>query len=87
MENSKEGGAGEKAVEVNPNPNPSAVNSDESAVVAAAAEAVGPARRPFTELSQVDADLALARVLQEQASDLLPSLYLSDFFLLTNPFS
>jgi hypothetical protein len=70
MENSKEVYAGEKVVETNPNP--STVNSDESAVVAAAAEASGPARRPFTELSQVDADLALARVLQEQASDLLP---------------
>lgn len=73
MENSKESSAGEKPAEPNPNPNPSAVNSDDSAAVAAAAEIAAPTRRPFTALSQVDADLALARVLQEQASDLLPS--------------
>ncbi|XP_078173915.1 E3 ubiquitin ligase BIG BROTHER-related-like isoform X2 [Carex rostrata] len=66
MENSKESSAGEKPAEPNPNPNPNAVNSDDSAAVAAAAEVAAPTRRPFTTLSQVDADLALARVLQEQ---------------------
>ncbi|KAJ4774857.1 RING/U-box superfamily protein [Rhynchospora pubera] len=68
MENSKESGAGEKPADPNPNPssNPSAENSDESGAVSAAAEVAAPTRRPFTALSQVDADLALARVLQEQ---------------------
>lgn len=71
MENSKESSAGEKTAEANPNPNPSQVSADESAAVAAAsatAETGAPTRRPFTALNQVDADLALARVLQEQAA-------------------
>ncbi|KAJ3692781.1 hypothetical protein LUZ60_011876 [Juncus effusus] len=73
MENTKESGAGEKPAETNPspNPNPSAEIPDESAAVAVASaaeteDASTPSRRPFTALSQVDADLALARVLQEQ---------------------
>lgn len=34
-----------------------------------------PSRTPFTNLSQVDADLALARTLQEQVFPLLHSFY------------
>jgi E3 ubiquitin-protein ligase BIG BROTHER and related proteins len=43
-----------------------AVEATDDGAAAAAAEA---ARRPFTALSQEEADLALARVLQEQVSD------------------
>ncbi|KQJ99294.1 E3 ubiquitin ligase BIG BROTHER-related isoform X2 [Brachypodium distachyon] len=41
-------------------------DDDVSAAAAAAGAADGAARRPFTALSQEEADLALARVLQEQ---------------------
>jgi E3 ubiquitin-protein ligase BIG BROTHER-like protein len=80
MEGSKgSGGGGDGAgpekpsAESNPSLNPppptaAAVEAtdDGGAAAAAAAEA---ARRPFTALSQEEADLALARVLQEQVSD------------------
>lgn len=56
-----------------PNVPPSAAGDDggaSAAAAAAAAAAPAPAdgRRPFTSLSQEEADLALARVLQEQVS-------------------
>jgi hypothetical protein len=54
-----------------PNVPASAAGDDgASAAAAAAADAAPPAdgRRPFTSLSQEEADLALARVLQEQVS-------------------
>ncbi|KAL6601334.1 hypothetical protein ACP70R_044554 [Stipagrostis hirtigluma subsp. patula] len=62
------GGCGEKpGADPNPSPNPSppaaAAGGDGDAAAAAAAAV---ARRPFTALSQEEADLALARVLQEQ---------------------
>nr|CAD1830465.1 unnamed protein product [Ananas comosus var. bracteatus] len=73
MENAKE--SGDKTTDGNPNPNsnpnPSA-GEDEPRAVPSAAEAAEQAvarartRTPFTSLSQVDADLALARALQEQ---------------------
>lgn len=49
-----------------PQPTAVAVEATDDGAAAAAAEA---ARRPFTALSQEEADLALARVLQEQVSD------------------
>lgn len=39
-------------------------------------------RTPFTDLSQVDADLALARTLQEQVSIYILYLYLLSFYFL-----
>jgi E3 ubiquitin-protein ligase BIG BROTHER-like protein len=78
MEGSKgSGGGGDGAgpekpsAESNPSLNPppptaAAVEATDDGGAAAAAEA---ARRPFTALSQEEADLALARVLQEQVSD------------------
>lgn len=73
MEDSKGsggGGADKPTAEPNPNPNPppppASAGDDGDAAAAAAAAA---ARRPFTALTQEEADLALARVLQEQASD------------------
>jgi E3 ubiquitin-protein ligase BIG BROTHER-like protein len=63
------GGAGEKpSADQNLSPNtPAATGGDDDvSAVTAAAAAVG--RRPFTALSQEEADLALARVLQEQVS-------------------
>jgi hypothetical protein len=76
MEDSKgSGGADTPGAGPNPTPNqppPAAASrpDDDAAAVAAAAaaQADDEARRPFTALSQVDADLALARVLQDQAS-------------------
>lgn len=68
------GAAGDKpGADASPATNP-APPAAAVAVAAAAADAGGDddvaaaaeARRPFTALSQVDADLALARVLQEQ---------------------
>ncbi|TVU10163.1 hypothetical protein EJB05_43674, partial [Eragrostis curvula] len=73
MEDSKGsggGGAEKPTAEPNPNPNPpppAAEAGDDGDAAAAAAAAAG--RRPFTALTQEEADLALARVLQEQASD------------------
>ncbi|KAK3132820.1 hypothetical protein QOZ80_6AG0528190 [Eleusine coracana subsp. coracana] len=70
MEDSKGsgGGGGDKpSAEPNPNPNPApppAAAGDDGDAAAAAAAAAG--RRPFTALTQEEADLALARVLQEQ---------------------
>lgn len=52
-------------------PAASAAGDDGASVAAAAAAAAAPpadGRRPFTSLSQEEADLALARVLQEQVS-------------------
>lgn len=49
-----------------PNVPPSAAGDGGASATAAAAPAAG--RRPFTSLSQEEADLALARVLQEQVS-------------------
>ncbi|GJN15521.1 hypothetical protein PR202_gb02442 [Eleusine coracana subsp. coracana] len=59
------GGAADNSIpDQNPSPNnpPPAATGDDDAAHAAAAEG----RRPFTSLSQEEADLALARVLQEQ---------------------
>ncbi|KAM0869070.1 hypothetical protein ACQ4PT_040906 [Festuca glaucescens] len=64
---SKATGGGEKPIDdqsLSPN-TPAATGGDDD-VSAVAAAAVG--RRPFTALSQEEADLALARVLQEQVS-------------------
>uniref|UniRef100_A0ACD5XUY1 Uncharacterized protein n=1 Tax=Avena sativa TaxID=4498 RepID=A0ACD5XUY1_AVESA len=74
MEDSKGSGGGDRpGADAGPNPTPnqpppvaSSGGDDDAAAVAAAAQAEDEARRPFTALSQVDADLALARVLQEQ---------------------
>ncbi|XP_020592260.1 E3 ubiquitin ligase BIG BROTHER-related-like [Phalaenopsis equestris] len=68
MENIKENsGAGDKDFSENPNPN-SSFNSAGEADGGTAPEMVPrtPSRTPFTSLSQLDADLALARALQEQ---------------------
>ncbi|GJN04201.1 hypothetical protein PR202_ga21726 [Eleusine coracana subsp. coracana] len=58
------GAADNPTPDQNPSPNspPPAAAGDDDAAHAAAAEG----RRPFTSLSQEEADLALARVLQEQ---------------------
>lgn len=84
MEGSKgSGGGGDGAgpekpsAESNPSLNPppptaaavEATDDGGAAAAAAAAAAAEAARRPFTALSQEEADLALARVLQEQVSD------------------
>ncbi|VAI35104.1 unnamed protein product [Triticum turgidum subsp. durum] len=76
MEDSKgsDGGGERPGADHNPSPDqlpPVAApgGGDDAAAAAAAAAAAlaeDEARRPFTALSQVDADLALARVLQEQ---------------------
>ncbi|WOL17235.1 E3 ubiquitin-protein ligase [Canna indica] len=73
MDNREESGAGSKHVtaEDNPNPEPRSTSPPSAEDVAIQTEAVPPpppplARTPFTSLSQVDADLALARALQEQ---------------------
>ncbi|RWW29591.1 hypothetical protein GW17_00005882 [Ensete ventricosum] len=69
MENGEEGGARNKhdTSEGISNPNPSPIPPPPPRDDPLAAEvAPPPARRPFTSLSQVDADLALARALQEQ---------------------
>jgi hypothetical protein len=58
------------SAEPNPNrnpPSPPAAAGDDGDAAATAAATEGP--RPFTALTQEEADLALARVLQEQASD------------------
>ena len=75
MEDSKGSGGGGAGAGPNPTPNqpppPPASGGDDDAAAAAtvaASQAEDESRRPFTALSQVDADLALARVLQEQAS-------------------
>ena len=73
MEDSKGSGGGGAGAGPNPTPNqppppPASGGDDDAAAAAAAAVAEDESRRPFTALSQVDADLALARVLQEQAS-------------------
>ncbi|XP_072968307.1 E3 ubiquitin ligase BIG BROTHER-related-like [Typha angustifolia] len=68
MENAKEGGDGDKPTDVNPDPNSTSPTGDAAVPPAdsAAAAPPPPPRTPFTSLSQVDADLALARALQEQ---------------------
>lgn len=68
MENIKENsGAGDKAFSENPNPN-SSFNSVAAADAGSSPEMAPrtPSRTPFTSLSQLDADLALARALQDQ---------------------
>lgn len=74
MENSKESGAGDKIADDSPSPNPPTPveGETEPAVGAAPPPPRSPSRMPFTSLSQVDADLALARALQEQVSILDP---------------
>ncbi|KAJ0968706.1 hypothetical protein J5N97_021583 [Dioscorea zingiberensis] len=62
MENSNEHSAGAKAADQNPSPNAATVTGDGDPAPAVAR----PTRTPFTNLSQIDADLALARTLQEQ---------------------
>ncbi|XP_073100503.1 E3 ubiquitin ligase BIG BROTHER-related isoform X1 [Elaeis guineensis] len=68
MENSKESGAGDKIADESPSPNspPPVEGEAEPTMGAAPPPARLPSRMPFTSLSQVDADLALARALQEQ---------------------
>ncbi|KAK8947379.1 E3 ubiquitin ligase BIG BROTHER-related [Platanthera zijinensis] len=69
MEKAKEsGGAGDKAPVENPNSNssPLAAISSDGGPAPAMPPPHMPSRTPFTSLSQVDADLALARALQEQ---------------------
>ncbi|KAG8087729.1 hypothetical protein GUJ93_ZPchr0010g10666 [Zizania palustris] len=56
--------ADERSSDQNPTPNPPPADGGDGATEAAAAAAAS--RRPFTSLSQEEADLALARVLQEQ---------------------
>uniref|UniRef100_A0ACD5Y7J3 Uncharacterized protein n=1 Tax=Avena sativa TaxID=4498 RepID=A0ACD5Y7J3_AVESA len=58
------GGAEKPSADQNHSPNTPAATGGDDDVPAAAAATVG--RRPFTALSQEEADLALARVLQEQ---------------------
>lgn len=65
MENAKEiSGAGDKAPTENPNSNSSLSSADGGSATEIPPHM--PSRTPFTSLSQVDADLALARALQEQ---------------------
>lgn len=67
MEGPKGNGGEKPSADQNHSPNtPAAAGAGGDDVSAAAAAAVG--RRPFTALSQEEADLALARVLQEQVS-------------------
>ncbi|XP_058080152.1 E3 ubiquitin ligase BIG BROTHER-related-like [Magnolia sinica] len=61
MENAKESNHGNKPNEENPSPNSEFELEPESIP-----SSRQPSRTPFTSLSQVDADLALARTLQEQ---------------------
>lgn len=74
MDDSKESGAGDKIADESPNPNPppAAEGEAEPAMGVAPEPTRTPPRTPFTSLSQVDADLALARALQEQVSPLDP---------------
>ncbi|XP_074562515.1 E3 ubiquitin ligase BIG BROTHER-related-like [Curcuma longa] len=68
MQNAEESGAGGKhttAVDSR-SPNPPSIFSQPAGDAQLPSEAVPPPRTPFTSLSQVDADLALARALQEQ---------------------
>lgn len=72
MENGEEGGARNKhaTAEGISNPDPSPIPPPPPRDAPLAAEVAPPsARTPFTSLSQVDADLALARALQEQVPD------------------
>ncbi|XP_043714218.1 E3 ubiquitin ligase BIG BROTHER-related-like [Telopea speciosissima] len=62
MDNAKEAGGEAKTNEENPNPATEAEVEPESDLPASRQAS----RTPFTSLSQVDADLALARALQEQ---------------------
>lgn len=61
MENADEDAAGKNPASPPENPNPRPVVVGDTAPTPAP-----PSRTPFTSLSQVDADLALARRLQEQ---------------------
>ncbi|KAH7685780.1 hypothetical protein IHE45_04G062200 [Dioscorea alata] len=64
MDNLNELSAGAKPADQNPNPNAAAVAGDGDPAQAVAR----PTRTPFTNLSQVDGDLALACTLQEQVA-------------------
>ncbi|XP_008795341.2 E3 ubiquitin ligase BIG BROTHER-related-like [Phoenix dactylifera] len=68
MENAKESGTGDKIADENHSPKtPTPADAEaEPAAGLAPPPPRPPARTPFTGLSQVDADLALARALQEQ---------------------
>ncbi|XP_077246545.1 E3 ubiquitin ligase BIG BROTHER-related-like [Tasmannia lanceolata] len=69
MENAKESCGGEKPNDENPNPNPNpnpSPNPDSNPEAAPNSPSRPPSRTPFTSLSQIDADLVLARTLQEQ---------------------
>ncbi|RWR92293.1 E3 ubiquitin ligase BIG BROTHER-related [Cinnamomum micranthum f. kanehirae] len=59
MENTKDSCGGEKPIQENPNPDPDLKTESNPS-------SHQPSRTPFTSLSQFDADLALARTLQEQ---------------------
>ncbi|KAH7659737.1 Pyridoxal phosphate-dependent transferase domain 1-containing protein [Dioscorea alata] len=67
MDNLNELSAGAKPADQNPNPNAAAVAGDGDPAQAVAR----PTRTPFTNLSQVDGDLALACTLQEQVATYL----------------
>ncbi|URE35495.1 Zinc finger, C3HC4 type (RING finger) [Musa troglodytarum] len=72
MEKGEESGAGNKPATDEDSPIPSATPTvpPPPGDAAPAAEAPAPpARAPFTSLSQIDADLALVRILQEQVPD------------------
>lgn len=74
MENSKDQVSNSSNENPNPNPNPNPDNNRNDAVVVGGGEDLNNirtssrsnSRTPFTNLSQVDADLALARTLQDQ---------------------
>ncbi|XP_077220658.1 E3 ubiquitin ligase BIG BROTHER-related-like isoform X2 [Tasmannia lanceolata] len=63
MDNAKEACEGDKTNDENPNPNPNPELHEE---IAPNSPSQPPSRTPFTSLSQVESDLALARRLQEQ---------------------
>ena len=66
------GGADKPSPDLDQNASPNvpapAAAGDDGASAPAAAAAAAEGRRPFTSLSQEEADLALARVLQERVS-------------------
>ncbi|KAF3782853.1 E3 ubiquitin ligase BIG BROTHER-related [Nymphaea thermarum] len=68
MENSKDSSAAEKGSKGGPAPEAEDVSDASAGSNSPAPEPAQqpPARRPFTSLSQIDSDLALARTLQEQ---------------------
>ncbi|CAN6485362.1 unnamed protein product [Victoria cruziana] len=68
MENQKDSSAAEKGSKESPAQEPENVSEAVAGSTSPAPEPLReqPARRPFTSLSQIDSDLALARTLQEQ---------------------